>query len=139
MPGVTGGVLGPWPWIALGGALGAVARAATTSLAVELWGPRLPWGTLVVNVVGSVVLGALVEWVDRSRALGPEARSLLATGLLGAFTTFSTFSVETVRLVQRGEVQWAMANVGANVVLAVAGAAAGIAAVRYAHGAGLGG
>lgn len=123
------------PWIALGGALGAVARFGVSLAAVQLLGPRLPWGTLVVNVLGSILLGALLAWGDRSDVLDARLQGLLTTGVMGAFTTFSTFSVQTVRLVEADELGWAAANVVGNVGLSLLGAAAGIAAVRYLHGA----
>ena len=119
------------PWIALGGAIGAVARFAITLAAVQAWGPRFPWGTLIVNVIGSLALGLLMEWGARS-GLGAGTRALLTTGVMGALTTFSTFSVETVRLLERGDVLWAVGNAAGNVVLSVVAAAAGIALVRMA-------
>ncbi len=119
------------PWIALGGALGALARFGVGVLAVELLGPRLPWGTLLVNVAGSIALGVLMEWTLLSPSLSPGARALLTTGFLGAFTTFSTFSVETVRLLERGDLGWAAANLLGSVTLGLLGAAGGVAAARW--------
>lgn len=119
------------PWIAVGGALGAVARFGVGLLAVEVLGPRLPWGTFAVNVLGSVLLGAILEWTLLSPSLTPGTRALLTTGFLGAFTTFSTFSVETVRLIERGDLVWAGGAVLGNVLLGLLGATAGIAAARW--------
>ena len=121
------------PWIALGGALGAMARFGLTALATEALGPRLPWGTLLVNVVGSLLLGMLMAWGDRA-PMGQGVRVMLTTGVMGALTTFSTFSVETVRLVERGDWLWAGANVLGNVVLSLAAAAIGLAIVGRTSG-----
>ncbi|HHO53842.1 MAG TPA: fluoride efflux transporter CrcB [Deltaproteobacteria bacterium] len=122
------------PWIAVGGAVGAMARFGVSVVAVQLMGPRLPWGTLVVNVLGSFLLGALLAWSDRTELLDARLQSMLSTGAMGAFTTFSTFSVQTVRLLEGDEPWWAVANVVGNVGLSLLGAAAGIAIVRYVHG-----
>ena len=86
--------------IGLCGALGAMLRYG-----VALWIPpgRIPWGTLAVNVVGSFLLGLLVALSLEGHLVPRAWRLPLTTGFLGAFTTFSTFSVETVRLLQQGE------------------------------------
>jgi len=115
-------------WVALGGAAGAMARYGVGLATVSALGPRVPWGTLVVNVVGSAALGAALEG---GTTLSPGMRLMWTTGFLGAFTTFSTFSVETVRLVERGALSWAAASVLGNVVLGLLGAGLGIAAVRW--------
>ncbi len=125
------------PWIAVGGAVGAVARFGVSAAAGHLLGARLPWGTLAVNVLGSICLGVLLEWFACRQGTDERLQILLTTGLMGAFTTFSTFSVETIRLIQRGDLGWGAANVLGNVVLSLLGAAAGVAAVRYLHGSGV--
>jgi CrcB protein len=91
-------------YIAVGGAIGAVLRYGLGGW-VHAWaGSDFPWGTLVINTVGSLLLGFLVRFME-AVALTPDLRALLTIGLLGAFTTFSTFSYETVTLLQGG--QWA--------------------------------
>lgn len=108
--------------VAIGGALGAVARA-TLSMAVQArWPSSLPWGTIVVNLLGCLVLGLLSGVLESRPQLNPTWRALGAVGVLGAFTTFSTFENETLALLQRGEVPAALANVGLSV-------AAGLVAV----------
>src|SRR3546814_699477 len=89
--------------IAFGGALGAVARHLTVAQ-VALWtGHGFPFGTLAVNVAGSFAMGLIVELSALVWSPAPELRAFLTVGFLGAFTTFSTFSLETVLLYERGE------------------------------------
>lgn len=118
------------PWIALGGALGAVARFGVSLAAARALGPSLPWGTFLVNVLGSICLGALME-ASLQAEWSPQLKVLLTTGFLGAFTTFSTFSVETVRLVERGDLGFALGSVLGNGVLGIGGAFLGILAARW--------
>ncbi|MEX1300049.1 MAG: fluoride efflux transporter CrcB [Desulfotignum sp.] len=82
--------------VMVGGSLGAASRYGISLLAVKMWGTRFPWGTLTVNLVGCFLIGLLFGLSDRMRLLTPEMRLLLITGFLGALTTFSTFSMETV-------------------------------------------
>jgi len=95
---------------------------------VRALGERFPHGTLIVNVVGCLLLGFLLSVGDAH--LGREARVALGTGFLGSFTTFSTFGVETVRLVERGDWGAALLNVGLNVVVGLACAGVGMALAR---------
>ena len=95
--------------VALGGAIGASARYLTGLAAIRLIGPGFPWGTLTVNVVGSFIMGAIVVGLAH---LGQNRFApFLMTGLLGGFTTFSTFGFETFALLADGEWGWALANV----------------------------
>lgn len=89
-------------YVAVGGALGAVARYGLTGWVQAQAASGFPWGTLVVNVLGSFLLGASVAWLATS-AVTPETREFVTIGLLGAFTTFSTFTYETVALVREGD------------------------------------
>jgi CrcB protein len=82
--------------VMVGGGLGAASRYGISLLAVKMWGTRFPWGTLTVNLAGCFLIGLLFGLSDRVRLLTPEMRLLLITGFLGALTTFSTFSIETV-------------------------------------------
>ena len=88
-------------WIAFGGALGAVARYGLGGWVHSWTGMRFPWGTLVVNLVGSLLIGILIRGLEGS-AVAPEMRAFLTIGLLGAFTTFSAYTFETVELVRSG-------------------------------------
>lgn len=111
-------------WLALAGSLGAIGRWGI-SLWAQRFGEDLPWGTLIVNGLGSLLLGFLLEAAIRSD-WPPEVKLAVGTGFLGSFTTFSTFSVETVRLLESGDYRAAALNVGANLALGLAGAALGI-------------
>ena len=115
-------------YVALGGALGAVARYGISGWVYDRVGETFPWGTIVVNVLGCLALGAVVRWLQVS-AVSPELRPFLTIGLLGAFTTFSTFSYETVALLQEG--QWLRAGlyVGGSVALGLIAMVAGMALV----------
>jgi len=106
-------------WVALGGALGSVARYAVSLGAVRWLGAAFPWGTLVVNVAGSFVIGLLAALVtaDGRPALGNDARAFVMIGILGGFTTFSSFSLETLNLWRSGALGAAAANAGLSLVL----------------------
>ncbi|MGE3888587.1 MAG: CrcB family protein [Vicinamibacterales bacterium] len=84
--------------VALGGAVGSVARLVTTGAVYRVLPATYPWGTTTVNLVGSFAFGLVVGWGMTRDGLSPEARALLLSGLLGDFTTFSAFSFETVEL-----------------------------------------
>lgn len=103
--------------IAAGGALGAVLRFLLSTGINASFGSSFPLGTLVVNVLGSGAMGFLFIIFAERMHVAPELRLALTVGLLGAFTTFSTFSVETVGFVQAGELAKALFNIFASVVL----------------------
>ena len=116
--------------IAAGGASGALARY-WVSTAVYAWlGRGFPWGTLTVNVAGSLAMGFLAVWLVERAAVGPEWRAAILVGFLGAFTTFSTFSLETFNLIESGAVLKALLNVSASVLVCVAAAWAGVILAR---------
>jgi CrcB protein len=98
-------------WIALGSALGGAGRYWCSGLVARHFGESFPWGTLVVNVLGSFVVG----FADALLATTP-ARQLVMAGLCGGYTTFSSFSLQTLNLVRDGEWVGAGANIGASVV-----------------------
>jgi CrcB protein len=122
-------------WVALGGALGSVARYATSGLVARLLGSGFPWGTVLVNVVGSLAIGALAALVttDGQPLLGSTARAFLMVGVLGGFTTFSAFSLETLNLARSGEWLGASANVIFSVLLCLAAVWVGYAAATTLH------
>ena len=119
-------------YVALGGALGALARYGISGWVYDRLGENFPWGTLVVNLVGCLALGLVIRWLQVS-AVAPEVRPFLTIGVLGAFTTFSTFSYETVALLQEG--QWLRAGLymGGSVVLGLIAMVAGMAWPRRSH------
>ena len=112
--------------IAGGGALGALLRFWISGWVYGLLGRGFPYGTLAVNVLGSLAMGAGYVLLLERYALGPEWRAFLLVGLLGAFTTFSTFSLETFNLIEDGEVLRAAANLVGSVLLCVLAAWLGI-------------
>ncbi|MBM9535569.1 fluoride efflux transporter CrcB [Desulfobulbus alkaliphilus] len=100
--------------VMVGGSLGAASRYGIGLLSARLWGASFPWGTLIVNLVGCFLVGLLFALADRSRLLSPDIRLLLITGYLGALTTFSTFSLETVNAGRAGLVLQPLTNILAN-------------------------
>jgi len=101
--------------IAVGGAFGAVARYASSIWVYSVLGRSFPFGTLVVNVAGSFVMGLLAVLLIERMVAGPELRAFIMIGFLGSFTTFSTFSLETVNLIIGGEV----IKAGVNMLISV--------------------
>ena len=101
--------------IAFGGAFGALARYASSQWVYSMLGRSFPFGTLVVNVAGSFVMGLLAVFLIERMVAGPELRAFLMIGFLGSFTTFSTFSLETVNLISSGE----MLKAGVNMLISV--------------------
>jgi len=116
--------------IAVGGAIGAVARHYASGQVMRLVGMGFPFGTLLVNVVGSFAMGALVEVMALRWSVGPELRGFLTVGVLGAFTTFSTFSLDFVVLTERGQLGLAVLYAVVSVALSVAGLFAGMHLLR---------
>lgn len=112
--------------IGVGGAFGAVSRYFVSKYTLALFGSRLPWGTLAVNVLGSFLLGWIFTMSVEKLAVSENMRFLLAVGFLGAFTTFSTFSVESVKLLEDGTYFLFFLNVVFNVVLCIAASVGGI-------------
>jgi CrcB protein len=118
--------------IAVLGALGALTRNTLDGWVADRTGGAFPWGTFVINVSGSIALGFLFTLFTERAAIDPALRFSITTGFLGAYTTFSTFSLETVRLLQNGELGAAAGNVVLNVGLGLTGVYAGIVAARAA-------
>lgn len=117
--------------VALGSALGGVARFLVTGWVSERVATTFPWGTMTVNVVGCAIIGLLAGLGDTQRiGLPPEARAFLMIGVLGGFTTFSSFSLETLRLMHDGAWVRAAGNVGLSVVLCLVGVALGYRLAR---------
>ncbi len=114
--------------VAIGGAIGASARYLTNVGATRLIGHGFPWGTLIVNVLGSVLMGVLV--VALAKRGGTALAPFYMTGILGGFTTFSAFSLDALTLYERGQIWLAGAYVLGSVGLSLAGIAAGILAAR---------
>jgi len=111
-----------WFLIALGAGVGAPARYLTDRTLQRRHPSLFPWGTLVVNVVASFVLGVVA---GAGRSVAPDVAVLLGTGFCGALSTYSTFSYETLRLVQDGARRYAVANVAVSLVVGIGAAALG--------------
>ncbi len=113
--------------VAVGGAIGSVARAWASVMAVRLVGAGFPWGTMLINIVGSLVIGVVA-----ATALSPtrtivtqEVRIFLMVGFCGGFTTFSSFSLQTFELLREGRAGAALANVALSVVICLVATTAG--------------
>lgn len=101
---------GIW-WVALGGAIGSAARFAASG-AIQRWAQSpFPWGTLFVNIAGSFLIGFIMVWLLKAGEWRENYRLLLVTGILGGFTTFSSFSWETWKLMEEGNLLLATANI----------------------------
>lgn len=121
-------------YVTLGGAVGTGARYLLTLFIQQRAGPGFPVATLLINVTGSILLGFLMRYALESTTAGPEVRLLLTTGFCGAYTTFSTYSYETARLVEDGEWRRAIAYTVLSVVLSLLGTFAGFALARSVAG-----
>lgn len=119
-----------WWYVALGSAVGGVARFALSVLVQQRVGPSFPVGTLVVNISGSFVLGLVLRYALGTQAITPEARALLTTGFCGGYTTFSTFTYDTMLLLEDGQTSRAGLYVLLSVGLSLAGAWLGILGAR---------
>jgi CrcB protein len=122
---------GPMTWlvVALGSAAGGVLRHAVTEATTRLVGPGFPWGTLLVNTSGSLAMGAAAALAVGAGGWSPLTRHAVMTGVLGGFTTFSAFSMQTVGLAAQGEWTAAALNVTLSVVVCLAGCWAGYSAI----------
>jgi CrcB protein len=116
--------------VAIGGALGSTARYLTGLVALRWFGPGFPWGTLAVNIVGSLAIGIFAELIARRFDSSPELRLFIVTGILGGFTTFSAFSLELSSMIERGDYLSAGGYVIASLVISIAAVFAGLALVR---------
>lgn len=112
--------------IAAGGAVGALLRFWGANWIYSLLGRGFPYGTLAVNLLGSLLMGLCYVWLVERASLGPEWRALIMVGFLGAFTTFSTFSIETMNLIEGGALLRAALNMVLSVVLCVIAAWLGL-------------
>lgn len=111
--------------VGLAAAFGAVSRYVVDQAVVNKWKPSLPWGTWVINVTGSFVLGLLTGFALH-HGLSAHVVSVLGTGVCGGYTTFSTFNVETVRLAEDGSLVGAAGNIAGSILAGLLAAAAGL-------------
>lgn len=117
-------------YVAIGGALGSVARYLTALWFGRLFGSGFPWATLTVNIVGSFVMGLLAGLMAHVWSPPTEVRAFLMVGILGGFTTFSSFSLDVAVMLQRGDIGLAAAYVLSSLVIGVGGLFAGLYLVR---------
>ena len=117
-------------FVAVGGALGAIGRYLTLVGVGVLVGHGFPYGTIVVNVLGSFVLGVLVETMALKWSVSQEVRALLVVGVLGSFTTFSTFSLDVIVQVERGQLLPAAVYILSSMTLSVLALFAGLRLMR---------
>jgi fluoride exporter len=115
----------------LGGGIGAALRHGVNILAARVLGTSFPWGTLIENVSGSLVMGLLAAYFAFKGDASQHWRLFLTTGILGGYTTFSAFSLDTILLYERGETGLAALYVLASVALAIGGLFAGLALMRH--------
>lgn len=111
-------------WVALGSGLGGAARFAVSGMVARAIGETFPWGTIAVNVSGSLALGALAARAEAG-ALAPALWQLAAVGFLGSYTTVSSFSLQTLALVREGEIARAASNIALSLMLCLAATAVG--------------
>ena len=116
--------------IAIGAAVGGVSRYYLSAAVQHRMGSSFPWGTLVINVTGSLVLGFLMRYAISTPSVSVEMRALLTTGFCGGYTTFSTYSYETAALIEDGQLGRAGTYALASVLVALAGTFGGFALAR---------
>lgn len=117
--------------VMIGGSLGAASRYGINLLSVRLWGSHFPYGTLVVNLSGCLLIGVAFGLAGKSNLMNPSARMFFVTGFLGALTTFSSYAVETVGAAGAGSFQVAAVNILVNNILGLALVIAGMWLSRY--------
>lgn len=105
--------------VGLGGGLGAIARYLVGRLSVSAFGPSFPWGTFAVNVIGGFAMGLLVGWMAFKVTGGENLRLFLGVGVLGGFTTFSSFSIEALQMMERKAYITAFGYISGSVICAI--------------------
>ncbi|MCH2631035.1 MAG: fluoride efflux transporter CrcB [Nisaea sp.] len=116
--------------VAIGGAIGAVARQQSNQLIMRIFGGEFPIGTIFVNILGSFIMGLLFELFASKITLSDEWRSLIFTGVLASFTTFSSFALDVALLSERNEYYYALCYIGMSVVLSIGALFVGLWVMR---------
>lgn len=114
-------------WIGVGGAVGSIARAWLALAVARVTGPQFPWGTILINIIGSFVIGFFGSLTASGSRFAASAniRAFVMIGLCGGFTTFSSFSLQTLELLRDGSVTQALGNIGLSVALCLLAVAVG--------------
>lgn len=120
-------------FIAVGGAIGTLLRYGISGIIYRVSDPVFPWGTLGVNLIGSFIAGFLWEAFERT-AVSPDIRTFVFIGILGGFTTFSSYNLESFNLLRDGEIKLALSNVFVSNILGISLVFTGYAASRYLAG-----
>ena len=123
--------MNPYLLVGLGGALGSMARYGTGVLVGRLWSSSFPLATLVINIAGSLAMGLFIGYLARTTpAWQADGRLFVAVGVFGGFTTFSSFSLDAIALLERGEIGQMLLYVLVSVVVAIAALYAGLVVMR---------
>jgi CrcB protein len=117
--------------IALGGALGSCTRYEVSAWVASRWGTSFPWGTFLVNVTGSLLIGAFLTFALERTAIDPRWRFFIAIGFCGGYTTFSTFAWETAKLIEGRNLFYALGNAGGSAIASVLAILVGSALARW--------
>jgi len=116
--------------VGLGGAIGAVCRYLLSSGVAQVMGTQFPWGIMLVNIIGGLAMGIITQMATQTAQIPLELKTFLTTGILGGFTTFSAFSLDTAQLIERGDTMNAALYVTGSVLGSIAALFAGLWAVR---------
>jgi CrcB protein len=123
--------MNPYLLVAIGGALGSVARYGTGVLVGKAWNSTFPLGTMLINIAGSLAMGLFIGYITRTTpAWQADARLFVAVGIFGGFTTFSSFSLDAIAMLERGEIAPALLYVVASVVVGIAALYVGLVVMR---------
>jgi CrcB protein len=117
-------------WVACGGAIGSVLRYLLMGRIAQMVGSAFPFGTLFVNISGSFLMGVVIGVLAKTSFASQELRAFLAVGILGGYTTFSTFSLDIMTLWQHGQVKQAVAYIISSVAFSIVGIVAGLFTLR---------
>lgn len=111
--------------VGCGGFIGASARYLISLWATKGIGPQFPFGTLIVNILGAIIIGFVTEMSLRTNVISPTTKTFITTGMMGGLTTFSSFSLETITILSHGQIGLGTLNIGLNLILSLVGVVIG--------------